>query len=767
MAGPEQAGSRAESSRTKASRAKAWAADLDAARRRAGLIAPDWLAGHTSHLRELLSQWAQVELAPGRLLPWLAVAFGLGIALYFSAEREPAWWAASALACLGVVGAVLARRRPAAFPLALGLAAIASGFAVATLTTLRTTHPVLERRAWSAAVTGFVETREERARSDRIVVHVTQIDARRMGVKPDRVRVAVRKGTAPEVGAFVAFKANLSPPLAPLRPGGYDFARGMYFQRIGASGYVLGRIRSEPAPQVPDLRLRALAAIDHLREAINRRIHAALPGDRGSIASALITGKRNEISEPVREALYISSLAHVLAISGYHMAVVAGLAFFAIRAGLALSPSLASRRPIKKWAAGVALGAAAFYLVLSGASVSTQRAFIMVTLVLIGVMADRPALTFRTLTIAAFGVLLLSPQAVVHPSFQMSFAAALALIAAYQYGVASGGVWRADADSSLSQRAALWGGREIAALLLASVVAGLATTPYAAFHFHRVAPYGVLANLLAMPVVSAWVMPMGILAVLALPFGFDAPIWRLMGEGIGWMTDVALWVTSLPGAVGHMPAFGTGPLLVGTFGLLLLCLLRTPLRLSGAVLAVIAAAWALATPRPDVLVAGDGRVAAIRAGDGRLSFLASGRDSFVVKEWLAADGDARGPKDASLREGVACDAIGCVGRLRDGRLATVAFKAEAFVEDCARAAVVISQRSAPIACAARLVDRNAWRERGAIALHWDGARFVERAARPPGTDRPWARSLRDTPAAAPARGARDATPRGTDLEADD
>ena len=203
-----------------------------------------------------------------------------------------------------------------------------------------------------------------------------------MRVKPERVRVAVRKGTAPAVGSFVAFKAHLSPPLQPLRPGGYDFARDMYFQRIGASGYVLGAISTLPSPQAPSLRLRYAALLDGLREAINQRIHTILPGDRGSIASALITGKRNAISAPVQDAFYVSSLAHVLAISGFHMAVVAGIAFFVIRALLALSPSLASRRPIKKWAAVGALATGAFYLLLSGTGVSTQRAFIMIAIVL-------------------------------------------------------------------------------------------------------------------------------------------------------------------------------------------------------------------------------------------------------------------------------------------------------------------------------------------------------------------------------------------------
>ncbi len=300
------------------SRTKAWAAEINAARRRAGLMLPAGVEAILGGLGKLLSDWALAEVAPGRLMPWLPVAFGFGIVGYFSADREPALWAVSALVVVGVVVAFLARRRPLGFPLALGFAAIAAGFATATLKTARIAHPVLQIPASSVQLTGFVEVREERERSDRIVVQVRSIVGRRLTEAPDRVRVAVRKGTAPDVGQFVALKAHLSPPLTPLRPGGYDFARAMYFQGIGASGYALGRIATLAPPVQPGLWLRIAARIDRMREAINNRIHAVLPGDRGSIASALITGKRNAISAPVSDAFYISSLAHVLAISGYH-----------------------------------------------------------------------------------------------------------------------------------------------------------------------------------------------------------------------------------------------------------------------------------------------------------------------------------------------------------------------------------------------------------------------------------------------------------------
>jgi competence protein ComEC len=273
-----------------------------------------------------------------------------------------------------------------------------------------------------------------------------------------------------------------------------------------------------------------------------------------------------------------------------------------------------------------------------------------------------------------------------------------------------------------------------------------------------------------MPVVSAWVMPMGILGVLAMPFGFDALFWKLMGSGLDWMIFVALWVTSLPGVVGRMQAFGTGPLLLCTAGLLLLCLLRSPLRWSGAVLAVVASLWAVLTPRPDVLVAGDGQVAALRGPAGQLSVLYTGRDTFAVKEWLAADGDARGVKDAGLRDGVRCDAVGCTAKLADGRLVAFALSAEAFAEDCTRSVVVVSAREAPGDCSAVLLDRKAWRANGAMALRWTGERFEVNAARPSGYERPWARGIAEpvTPTQAPTRPAlRDATPRTEDLEIGD
>jgi competence protein ComEC len=385
----------------------------------------------------------------------------------------------------------------------------------------------------------------------------------------------------------------------------------------------------------------------------------------------------------------------------------------------------------------------------------------------------------------------------------MSFAATLALVAVYERGLP----WfSAVAETPRAARIALWGGREIVGLIVASLVAGLATTLFAAYHFHRLAPYGTLANLLAMPIVSAWVMPFGLLGVAALPFGFDGVFWRLMSGGIDWMTLVAQWVAGLPGAVGHVAAFSVAPLLVASFGLVALCLLRSPLRFAGVALIALSVTAMLRTPHPDVLIANDARMVAVRNPDGRLSVMTATRDDFTLRAWLAADADARGARDETLSKYVRCDDLGCTAPLADGGLVAFARSAEALIEDCARAVVVVTQRTAPPDCKAQVIDRPLWQRHSATALTraadaGAGTAFTEKVrgenvrtrtrlpekrpartapnrnaftavyARPPGHNRPWAAHPlpREAGALSPnARSqSRDATPRNEDLEADD
>ena len=353
----------------------------------------------------------------------------------------------------------------------------------------------------------------------------------------------------------------------------------------------------------------------------------------------------------------------------------------------------------------------------------------------------------------------------------MSFAATLGLVALVQIGMPR---LFATPDHSATARVALWGGRELVTLLLASLVAGLATTPYAAFHFHRVTPYGVLANLAAMPVVSALVMPAGLLGLAAMPFGLDGFFWWLMGIGIDWMIVVTEWVANLPGAIGRMAAFGTGPLIAASCGIILMGLLRTPLRWSGALVLAASIVWALAVRQPDILISGDGHTIAVRGKDAKLHLMHSTKDAFVQKEWLAADADARATGDASLADGVSCDDAGCVVEMAAGGLVAQSLRSDALADDCERAELVVTSRQPPKDCAAAVIDPARLQRQGALALWRKADGFAVDAARPKGFERPWSPAVAGDSDAdtavisrpAPLRG-RDATPSEADLQAEE
>jgi competence protein ComEC len=286
-----------------------------------------------------------------------------------------------------------------------------------------------------------------------------------------------------------------------------------------------------------------------------------------------------------------------------------------------------------------------------------------------------------------------------------------------------------------------------------------------------VTPYGVLANLAAMPVVSAVVMPAGMLGLVAMPFGFDGFFWWLMGVGIDWMILVTEWVAALPGAIGRITAFGTGPLIVSSLGIVLLGLLRTPLRWSGAALLLGSVVWAFAVPLPDVLISGDGHNVGVRGRDGRLHLMKTAKDAFLVKEWLAADADDRQVGDASLSDGVSCDDEGCVVQMADGRLIALSLKPEGLADDWS--ALIVTARPVALTCQATVIEMKRVRAQGAMALRQTQRGFIVEAVKPRGTNRPWSPSAGDFETEAePAAGATsarpaDATPAETDLQPDD
>jgi competence protein ComEC len=258
-----------------------------------------------------------------------------------------------------------------------------------------------------------------------------------------------------------------------------------------------------------------------------------------------------------------------------------------------------------------------------------------------------------------------------------------------------------------------------------------------------------------------------------MPFGFDGVFWRIMEFGIDWMIAVAQWVAALPGAIGRIAAFGTGPLIAASVGIILLGLLRTPLRWSGAGAIALAGVWAFAAPQPDVLISADGHSVGVRGRDGRLHLMRTAKDAFLVKEWLAADADGRLPGDVSLADGVSCDEAGCVAQLPDGGFVAMALRPEALGDDCTRAAVIVTARHASPDCGALIIGQERLQKQAAISLRRTRGGFVIDAVRPNGVDRPWSPAVdgqtepeTSSPRPAPARPV-DATPTEADLQAED
>src|SRR5882672_8649889 len=447
-----------------------------------------------------------------RWLGWCVFAFGSGIAIYFSLKTEPSLGLAGAVGLVGLLCTLRAPRNAGTVMrfLFVLVAAGSLGFGAAKLRTFLIDAPMITRDLGPVPLTGRIDSVDIKAPNRaRIVVALSLI--------------GVKAVAAAQPGAVVSALAVLRPPPEPSMPHGYDFARWAYFHGIGAVGFTYGAPKPlEAAPPASPLN-RLMAGIENLRLSMTGRIAKAVPGPDGSIASALITGERGEIDEDDNQAYRDSGLAHVLSISGVHLALAGLGIFWALRALLALWPRLALTQPIKKWAALAAFASSSFYLAISGGGSPAVRSYLMLSMMLLGVLADRPALSMRAVALAALGLLIYEPEDIVDPSFQMSFAAVIGLIALAEWGAS-----RPRQDSPDEGRLAFYGRkarRYALGMVLASTVATLATTPFAIYHFDRAAAYSLLANFLAEPVVAFIIMPFAAIAVLLMPFGLEqAPL---------------------------------------------------------------------------------------------------------------------------------------------------------------------------------------------------------------------------------------------------
>ncbi len=668
-----------------------------------------------------LLAWAEAER--GRLMPWLAVFMAAGVLAYFSLGHEPSAVTGPALAAGGAALCAPLRRWAAGRAVSLALLAAACGFASAQWASIRAAPPLgLPRTA--TIITGTVRAVEPLPEGRRLFL----VDARLDGgpALPRFLHLRLKDGDdgALAAGDQIRARAVLRPPAAPAYPGAWDLERDAFFSGLGGAGTALGPVERvvQAAPSGP------ARWLDGVREAVAARVMAGLPGAAGAVAATMLTGLGGAIPLPDRAAFRDSGLAHLLAVAGLHIGIVMGLVMGATRFGLALWERAALRWPCKQIAAVAALAAGAGYVLLTGMHVPVLRSFAMAALVTLGVAVGRQALSMRGLAMAAMALMLVSPWEVTGVSFQMSFAAVLALIAGYE--------WLRPSLARLRRWPALHHG---SALVLTSLLAGTASAPFAAFHFGRVQLYFILANLVAVPLTAVAVMPAGLAALLLMPLGLERLALVPMGWALGGVMEVARTVAALPSAtlgVAHMPPWG---LAVIALGLAWLGLWRSPLRLAGAAVVAAGLLSGLFSPPADLLVSPDARLIALR----RPALLQTrpGFPRFVLDSWSqywAQRLQTPFPEDGAPGP-VRCDADGCrIGQGMGGNGAVVLLARSLRPMDCAGAVLVVSAEPARAVCpSVPRIDRfTVWRDGAqAVWLH-DGAATVvsDRAYR---GDRPW------------------------------
>jgi competence protein ComEC len=683
--------------------------------------------------RDSVTLWLVAERT--RFVVWSPVFLVLGIWLYFSLASEPTPLLLGALG-VGALALVRPARRNALLAL---LVVVMAGFVLAGLRTALVHAPPLRSVELSQKVTAHIVEISQRSKSRAIwVTEIVSWEGAVLKDKPRRLWLTVNKSPkGARIGDLVALTVDVRPSPRPVKPGAFDYARQLYFEGIGGMGQVR-EMRIVEQVTVP-WRFKLRRAMHDLRAEITAEITEAIPGPIGAFAAAIISGERAQIPKAMNDSLISSGLSHILSISGLHMTLVAGGVFWLVRALFALSPNLALNYPIKKWAAVAALLVGLFYMLLADSGSATERSYVMIAIVFFAIIVGRPALSMHNLAIAALIILVLAPEQALAASFQMSFLAVMGLAAFFEY-------WRRWQTKEYKEvNESVWLRHAKSALLVAvasiftSVIAGGLSSIAALHHFGRVAPYGVLANALALPIVSVVVMPAALVATLAMPFGLSHWPLKILEKGLQAVMWVSDFVASLPGA---SQAIAQWPAVIAALAALaaaLFFIAGSRLRWLAAIPVVAAIALHWQQAREDILIEDQGRNVAVRLESGKLALMDLRKSGFAATRWLASDGDSVSRKDAALRPAWDCTKLQCAATVKAKRIVVLLREAEVF-RPCPAADILIAQYPLRKRCKGQLatIDRfDLWRN-GAQALRITDIGVEIQTAKGLQGERPWA-----------------------------
>ena len=644
----------------------------------------------------------------GALFGWIPVCLAVGIGCYFQLGFEPTLLHLGRVAVAGLFFAAFAKGLPEpARPFAAAGMLICIGVLLAAARAHSVAGPVLEFRYYGAVEGRIVAIDRSQSDALRLTLDRVVLDRVTPARTPTRVRLSLHGDRSSDIiaepGLRVMLTGHLSTPSGPVEPGGFEFQRHAWFARLGAVGYARTPLMGVAEPS-------GGLGVFRVRMAASARIQEILGGDAGGFAAAITTGDRSAISQSALDDLRASNLAHLLAISGLHMGLMTGVVFAALRIALALIPPLVLRVPARSIAAGGALIAAAGYLALSGGNVATQRAFVMVAVALVALMLGRRAISLRSVAIAATIVLVLRPEALMGPGFQMSFAATSALVAIFG--------WIRDGNISMGPR---WF-KPVSAVIISSAVAGIATAPIGAAHFNAIAQYGLLANLVSVPLMGVLVIPAAVVAVVLAPLGLEAVGLWMMSLGVRWILYVAHFVAELPQARNYVVGPNAWVLPLLAFGFLILVLWRGRLRWLGAgAMAASFIVWS-GTQRPDVLISDTGTLVGVMTDEGRALSKKRGA-GFVARNWLENDGEGKDQYAAHAKWSKRGDVIHLSGK-----------RAVAAFDGCTKGQIVVSSVSLPrrgLPCVVH--DPDSLLHTGAIAYRrgpqgWEVSQTARRAS---------------------------------------
>lgn len=677
-----------------------------------------------------------------RWVLWLPVGLALGIGVYFAIPVEPPLWVGPvtvvAVLSLGAIVAVRVNQsRAYVIAVAMITGIVAVGFSVAQIRTAIVSAPTLAKKLGPVPIVGLVSGVDVLENGRRITLDHPRIAGLNPSQTPESVRVRLR-GNQAEVqpGDRVRLLAALAPPPPPSIPGAFDFQRQSFFNGLGAVGYAIGTV--EIIAEAPAHEMRAWRFwIARLRRDVATKVYEYVDGAPAAVIVALMTGDRGAIPEPVIQAIRDSGIAHLLAISGLHIGLVAGFLFVSLRCVLALIPPLALRFPVKKIAVVASLVAAGGYMLLAGATIPSQRAFLMIAIVLIAVLVDRRGISMRLVAWAATVILLVRPESLLGASFQLSFAAVLGLVAVYEVLRDARGVERE--PRTWRRRVLLY----VGGVALTTLVAGVATAPFVIYHFNRFSDYWLVTNMVAVPTTALWIMPWAVVAFVLMPFGLEGLALGPIAIGV----DVVIWIASAisqwPGAVSLLPPMPAWGLILVAAGGTWLCLWRGRWRLWGAGVILIGASTTFLVQTPDVLIDGRAKLIAVKGDDGNLTVSSLRAARFSRDVWLRYIGQEERamlwPRYGPSPDGrLNCDLLGCIYHA-DGAIIALVNRPEALLEDCQIADVIVS--TVPIAGACptphTIIDRfDLWRN-GTHALWVEGGGVRVKSVNGSRGTRPW------------------------------